>query len=434
MSLAILTLPRPALRGTGFVPDACHVAMLAPTPPERARARRVLREAVVAGRIDPAAVAQAVAGGDSGVAALFQAHATRLKRARLTPHAIDLRAMDSAPDHRVLAGLARLIETLATDGDLTPEALATVPNLSPRELAICLNAAWVRRVTRVTRGLHRLLPPNCVASSTHFVYPAALLYLINPSSITSDEGDAELTDVDAVIGLSNDAFVWVGYAGDTPDETRALRVGWNEVVMALDVGALDAWQSAEETSYLAYMLESLNDLALNCEWDGHEPRVSYEQLAEVAEEMGEDPDDQVLLQRMRAHMREVRLEDFNPPWARRSRAFQTWRAAQSGSPAGEAVERLLALARWRRKFALKERLHISNDEEEGSFAITPIHRAAPFGEHLADFIHQEQQQVCSATLRVTREPGSQLSLGRVLDALIAEAAVGGAVLSLSHMR
>jgi len=434
MSLALLTLPRPALRGAGFVPDACHVAMLAPTPPERARARCVLREAVVAGRIDPAAVAQAVAGGDSGVAALFQAHATMPKRARLAANAIDLRAADTSPDQRVRRGLARVIEALAADGDLTHTALATVPSLPRRELAICLNTAWVRRVTRVTRGLRRLLPPNCVPAGTHFVYPAALLYLINPSAIPSDEGDAELADVDAVIGLSNDAFVWVGDAGNTPDETRALRVAWNEVLTALDVGTLDAWQSAGETSYLAYMLESLNDLALNCEWDGHDPRVTDEQLAEVAEEMGEDPDDQDLQQRMRAHMREVRLESLNPPWARRSRSFRTWRAAQAESPAGEAVERLLALARWRRKFALKERLHISNDEEEGSFAIAPIHRAAPFGERLADFINQEQQQACSATLRVTREPGSKLSLGRVLDALIAEAAVAGAVLSLSHKR
>jgi hypothetical protein len=430
MSIGLLTLPRTALRGTGFVPDACHVAMLAPSRPERARAVRVLREAVTAGRIDPGAVAEAVANGDSGVAALFQAHATMPPRARLTAHAIDLRAMDAAPDQNVLAGLARLIETLAADGDLMPEALATAPNLSQRELAICLNAAWVRRVTRVTRGLLCVLPPSVEPAATHYVYPAALLHLITPPLIRGAGRDGSESDVDAVIGLSNDAFVLVGTAASTSDETRALRVAWNDVVRALETGTLDPWQVAEETSYLAYMLESLNDLALTCAWDGDEPRVSHEQLAEIAGEMGEDPDDEILQERMRAQLREIRAEGRAPQWTRRSKAFRAWRTEREGTAVGERVEHLLALARWRRRLSLKERLNVSNDEAEGPFAITPVPRAAPFGELLADFIAEEQNQCGSTSLSVGRELGSTLSLGRVLDALIADAAVAGAACAL----
>ncbi len=423
MSLALLTLPRTALRGTGFVPDACHVAMLAPTPPERARARRVLREAVVAGRIDPAAVAQAVAGGDSGVAALFQANATMPKRARLAAHAVDLRAADTAPDHRVRAGLARLIETLAADGDLTRTALATVPSLPHRELAICLNTAWVRRVTRVTRGLRRLLPPNCVPASTHFVYPAALLYLINPHAIHSEAQDAEEFEADAVIGLSQEGFLWVGGAADALDDKRALRVAWGEVVRSLQVGTLDSFG---EHVHFVYALEALNDLALTCEWEGDEPRVHDDQLAEIAEEMGEDPHDEDLQQRMRAHLREMRAFSQQRPWARRSKAFLAWRAARAGTPAGERVERLLALARWRRTQDLKERLHVFCDEDEGTFSIAPVHRADAFGDMLTNCIDEEQNQVGSASLRVARQVGSSLSLGQAFDALIADAAVAGA--------
>ena len=390
--------------------------------PERARARRVLREAVVAGRIDPAAVAQAVAEGDSGVAALFQAHATMPTRARLTTYAIDLRAMDSAPDHRVLAGLARLIETLTTDGDLTRKALATVPSLSARELAACLNTAWVRRVARVTRGLRRMLSPNCVPAGTHFVYPAALLHLINPHAIQSEGQDSGEFEADAVIGLNQEGFLWVGSEADALDEKRALRVAWDEVVRCLQVGTLNPFG---ENGHFVYALESLSDLGLTCEWEGEEPLVHDDQLAAIAE----DPHDDDLQRRMRAYLQEMRAFSEQRPWARRGKAFLAWRAARAGTPAGERVERLLALARWRRALDLKERLRVSCDDE-GTFSIAPVHRADAFGERLIGFIDEEHNQLGSASLRVARQIRSSLSLGQVLDALIADAALAGAVRSL----
>lgn len=431
MSLALLTLPRTALRGTGFVPDGCHVALLTPTEPERRRAARALRDAIVAGSIAPAVVARAVAAGDAGVAALFQAHRVTPPRASMAPRALDMRALDAAPAAPVRMGLARLIETLFADGDLARAALAQIPNLSPRDLAVCLNSAWANRVKRVTRGLRRLLPQGCEASSTHFVYPAALLSLINPYTLHAEsEHSDDASQVDVVIGLVRDADLRLGGESDTPEDVRALRVAWDEVVNALETDALAPWQSSEEPSYLAFLLESLNDLALTCEWDGDDPRVSHEQLAAVLEEMGEDPDDEALHERARDYMRELRAERKKPMWTRRSKAFNAWRAARKGTPAGVRVEGLLALAQWRQRLALKERLCVDNDEDEGVFAITPVHRAAAFGNLLANFIQEEQQQVGDATRRVGREPGSGLSLGQVLDALIADAAVAGAACSL----
>ncbi|WP_395792492.1 hypothetical protein [Aquimonas sp.] len=430
MSTSLLTLPRTALRGAGFVPDGCHVALLAPVHRERVRAARALRKAVASGRIDSATVTRAVAAGDAGVAALFQAHAATPPRPRIKPDTIDLRGLDTAPTPDVCAGLARLIETLSTDGDLTREALATVPGLRPRELAVCLNAAWTRRVERVTRGLRALLPHGTEICATHVVYPAALYSLFQQRNGCIDDQASDLSQQDAIIGLNSEACLWVGSEADGREDSRALRAAWNAVVRSLTTGTLEPWHTAADTGYLAFALETLIDLALKCEWEGDEPLVEPDQLAVAAEEMGEDAYDEALHERMRAFMRQARAEKVDGPWTPRSKGFRAWQASQSGTPTGVTVERLLAVARWARKHACPDRLNVSNDDDEGLFSITPVHRATGFGDRAFDFMCEEQSQVGCALLSFGREPGSQLSLGQVLDALIADAAVAGAAWSI----